>query len=259
VVDGIRTGPLWLFDTRDGSTRRIDGDFRGPVMFSPDARRIVIMGRELEAIVIHLESGRIEHRHERTSAKTTVGLAWLDPESLILADSRHATMLAMEGDKRWVSRPMPIESVRERWPIGSGHWYSEFGRDADSVSVMPFLRGSGFRETVRAMGIAQCMAPHPTRPLIAVGMTSGLVVIYDESLEAVVSSHEVMSRRVTSIAWTPDGEMVAAIDAGGGIRIIDSMPLVERWPEIDRTRRLISATAADPSPSAPPSGDAEPD
>jgi hypothetical protein len=65
-----------------------------------------------------------------------------------------------------------------------------------------------------------------------------------------------MARRITDLAWTPDGSMLAGIDAGGGIRIIDSIPLSQRWPEIERRRRAaLKADSADESSSPPSSPD----
>lgn len=96
------------------------------------------------------------------------------------------------------------------------------------------------------IGEVLSLAHHPSLPLVAMGTTDGRVMVMDESLGSRVAMFNIIGSRVTDLAWSPDGSMLAGMDSAGNLRFFDSRPLAERWPEIKRRRAEVAA-AAEPS------------
>lgn len=247
AADGVEPGPLWLVRPREGLTRRFDGEFLGPVAISPDARRVAAVGANGEAMVLDAETGRVEHRVERPMVAKTIAFVWIDPDTLLWCLPLGAAMLERGDDGDWSLSYEPDRSVIDAWPGRDGEWYwTDLG--SRIVRSTPDRFGEDrARELVRGVGLVLGGALHPKLPLLALATADGRVVVFDESIKAAVSTFTMASRRVTDLAWSPDGSMLAAIDAGGAIRLFDGAPLARRWREIER-RRAEADRAGDRPP-----------
>lgn len=253
VADGVEPGPLWLIRPRDGTTRRIDGEFLGPVAISPDGRRILACGPAGEAVAVDAASGRIEHRQDRPASLATETFVWLDSDRGLWSLSQGQVLLERNGDGAWSCRPDPAARVKEAWGRGDGDWYwtdrsQRLVRSGPDRIGTPDPSAAYWQE-----GVVTCVSAHPSLPLVALGKADGRIVVFDESLEGQVASFHTVFRRLTDLAWSPDGSMLASVDANGGICIFHGTPISKRWPEIERRRRAAFNDDSAGESSLPPS------
>lgn len=246
VVDGAEPGPIWMVQWREPSVRKIEGEFLGPIAISPDGRRMAVCRSDGDAAIVECASGRIEGSAKRQPRSRTVSFAWLDAQTISWCLPLGNSVVSRAPDGSWTVHHERERSILAAWPRGDGEWYWTDLSSTLKRSERDRLGQDSVPALMDGIGEVLSLAHHPSLPLVAMGTTDGRVMVMDESLGSRVAMFNIIGSRVTDLAWSPDGSMLAGMDSAGNLRFFDSRPLAERWPEIKRRRAEVAA-AAEPS------------
>jgi WD40 repeat protein len=235
IVSGLEPGPLWLVDAEDGSIRKIDGEFLGPVAIAPGGRRAAVLLADGDASIVDCETGRIEGRSSRSMKSRTIDFVWLDAETVAWCLPVGGSILTRHPDGSWSSSFDQRRAAMAIWPGRDGNWYWSDLSSRLCRSGPMAIGDPDAPELFRDRGRILCLAPHPTLPLVACGTADGRVLVFDESLSAVVANYAVaVGNRTTGIDWSLDGSMLTTLGVDGTIRFFDRRSLADRWPEIEQ-------------------------
>jgi len=235
IADAKRPGPIRLVRWRDGATREIPGRFLGPLAFAPDGARIAATGERGDAVIVRTADGTTEALLPRPAGNLTMSFAWADDDRLLWCLALGSSSARAGPDGAWSVDLDPDRSALRAWPEDRTHWvWIDLGNAirrgrADEI-------GSSGRVAFPNVGPALALARHPSRPLTAIATRDGRLAIHDADWDAIVSDTNLKAGRITDVAWSPDGSMVAAIAADGTVFLIDSEPMSGRWPELRRRR-----------------------
>jgi WD40 repeat protein len=235
IVDGLEPGPLRLVDVEDGSIRRIDGEFLGPVAISPDGRRAAVLLADGEAAIVDLQTGRTEARSRPLLKSRTIDFVWLDAETVAWCLPVGLSIITRQSDGSWSSSFDQGRSALAIWPGRDGDWYWTDPSFRLCRSGLAAIGDPAVPELLRNRGRVLSAAAHPILPLVVFSTSDGRVFVLDESLSAVVANYPVaMGNRTTGIDWSPDGSMLATLGVDGSFQLFDRRSLADRWPEIEQ-------------------------
>ena len=175
---------IWPIDGQShGETLKWKGYHIG-VSWSPDGRFVVSSTQERELHVWDM----LEDKDFRLGGypSKTHELAWTSPDA-------GPVKLACSG-----------ADVITAWPFG----------DVGPGRLPPVEIGYVYT------GRVSTVAPHPTRPWVAGGYTTGTVLVGGLQKGEAAFARIADSQEITGLAWTPDGAMLASGTRGGRVDLI---------------------------------------
>ncbi len=230
------------------------------VAFVPGRNEVLVADGGGTVYRYDVEGGALQRRYEAASDS---GGNVLAAESDVVVLGRHDGGLACwdleSGALLWeaVDPDQPVDQ-----PVGSDHFgyqasaveQAVVGPGADvlaalhedgRVRVLDLETGTDRYSLAMRLGLAECVAFHPTAARIAVGYADGAVRVFDqatgvERLRVDLRRGNVGASAVLSLGFTPDGSRLIAIHRGGRVETYDSLPASQRW-HADRDNLAMEA------------------
>ena len=234
--------PTLLVDRRTGGRTELPEIGRGDLGFSPSGARMLYTGADRRYVVVDVAGGRVEASVEIPIGNDSFGSVWLDERRCVTGGSNRRALVELGADGLWSSRPIDSQGVSVFTPIPEGKDGLRFA----ASNLAPKIQGLRSFDPARAGDAARvelaevtesprvyCGSPDGT--LIAAGGSDPRIVIYDRERALALGSFPVADR-ITDLAFSPDGQTLAAIDYRGRILLFDTRTAAER--EAIRRRRI---------------------
>ena len=187
--------------------------------FSPDGRRVAVMGRNRDEplIVVDVAAGQVQARIPGPWSSVTTGLMWLDDRNLVAGTFSGATFLREEAPGRWVYD----HGTGGAWvsPIPAGKDRVIYGSMSGEVIEVRLPLGDQVRTYSGVTDIPLCFALSPDGERLAASGSDRRLHVFDRaSREQLLSiSGHGPGRRVIGASFSPDGERVLTLDTGGTV------------------------------------------
>jgi WD40 repeat protein len=215
------SGLLVVVSLPEGRETRVQlhgfSDPAARLAFSPDGRRVAIMGRTREEPlqVVDLASARVQATIPGPWASVPTGLLWLDDHQLLAGTFSGASFFREDPSGTWTFD----HGTGGAWvsPIRAGPDRVIYGSMSGEAIEVRLPLGDQVRSYSGVTDIPLCFALSPDgRRIAAAGSDRRLHVFDRDSREQLLSmsGHEA-GRRVIGVSFSPDGERVLTLDTGG--------------------------------------------
>jgi WD40 repeat protein len=217
------SGLLVVVSLPEGRETRVQlhgfSDPAARLAFSPDGRRVAIMGRTREEPlqVVDLASVRVQATIPGPWASVPTGLLWLDDHQLLAGTFSGASFFREDPSGTWTFD----HGTGGGWvsPIRAGSDRVIYGSMSGEAIEVRLPLGDQVRSYSGVTDIPLCFALSPCGTRIAAAGSDRRLHVFDrDSREQLLSmsGHEA-GRRVIGASFSPDGERVLTLDTGGTV------------------------------------------
>ncbi len=127
--------------------------------------------------------------------------------------------------RRYGVRALAFDRAGTRIAASLGRWVA-FSQKSGPITILDAADGAPIGAPLEGhRDVAQCLAFHPTRPLLVSGSSDRTVRVWDLTTHAEVLVLEDHDNEVRELAFSPDGSELASVAWDGTVRVLDA----ETW------------------------------